>query len=160
MSPVTRHIAVVFALVSLAAGCANANNTQKGAAIGAVGGSALGAIVGHQFGKTGAGALVGGLAGTAVGALAGNAEDESEKREKLAKQVAYERRAREQRDYAMTNRDVVQMVSSGCSDRLICDTIRDRGGNFDMSPHAVVQLHQMGVEDNIISAMRRNNLNR
>jgi uncharacterized protein YcfJ len=143
--------------VVVASGCSNVNNTQKGAGLGAVGGTALGAVVGHQFGATGAGAVVGGLAGTAFGALAGNAQDEADRRDHLARQVAYERAARDRRSYQMGNRDVLHMVSSGCSEKLVCETIRDRGGQFDLSPESVIQLHQYGVSDGVIAAMRKHN---
>jgi uncharacterized protein YcfJ len=135
--------------VVVASGCSNVNNTQKGAG--------LGAVVGHQFGATGAGAVVGGLAGTAFGALAGNAQDEADRRDQLARQVAYERAARDRRSYLMSNRDVLHMVSSGCSDKLVCETIRDRGGQFELSPESVVQLHQYGCSDSVIAAMRKHN---
>src|SRR5207253_3539466 len=91
-------------------GCANANNTQRGAVLGGAGGAGLGAIIGHQFGATGAGALIGGLAGTAGGALAGNSKDEADKRDAYARQAHYERAARYREQRAMTNRDVVDMA--------------------------------------------------
>lgn len=165
MSPRDAMAARGFLLTTLLAscvtsGCSNVNNTQKGAGLGAVGGTALGAVVGHQFGATGAGAVVGGLAGTAFGALAGNAQDEADRRDHLARQVAYERAARDRRTYLMSNRDVLHMVSSGCSEKLVCETIRDRGGQFDLSPESVVQLHQYGVSDGVISAMRKHNASR
>jgi len=155
-----RMVAGALLAVAACSGCSNVNNTQKGAGLGAVGGTALGAVVGHQLGATGAGAVVGGLAGTAFGALAGNAQDEADRRDQLARQVAYERSARERRGSMMTNRDVWHMVSSGCSDKLVCETIRDRGGQFDLSPESVVQLHQYGVSDAVIASMRKNNASR
>lgn len=57
----------------LAAGCASANPTQKGAGAGAVLGAGLGAIIGHQSGHTGEGALIGAAAGGLGGAVVGNA---------------------------------------------------------------------------------------
>ena len=96
----------------------------------------------------------------AFGALAGNAQDEADRRDHLARQVAYERAARERRSYLMGNRDVLHMVSSGCSDKLVCETIRDRGGQFDLSPESVVQLHQYGVSDSVIASMRKYNATR
>lgn len=130
------------------------NSTQKGAALGAGGGAGLGAIVGHQFGHTGAGAAIGALAGTATGALVGNAKDEADRWDNYAKQAAYERnlRAREQR--AMSNRDVLDMAAGGVSDRRIIATIKDRGGNFDTSPQAIIYLNRYGVNDAVIEAMQ------
>src|SRR6185369_2563310 len=125
-------------------GCANANNTQKGAVLGGAGGAGLGAIIGHQFGATGAGALIGGLAGTAGGALAGNAKDEADKRDAYARQAHYEQQARYREHRAMTNRDVVDMASNGVSDRVIISAMADRGGNFDTSPQAIIAMQRNG----------------
>lgn len=141
-------------------GCANANNTQKGAVLGGAGGAGLGAIIGHQFGNAGAGALIGGLAGTATGALAGNAKDEADKRDAYARQASYERAARYREQRAMTNRDVVEMAASGVSDRVIISTMQDRGGSFDMSPGGVTTLHRNGVSDTVIQSMQAYNMHR
>ncbi|MEZ4794249.1 MAG: OmpA family protein [Flavobacteriaceae bacterium] len=56
----------------------NANNTQKGAVIGAAGGAILGAIIGNNAGKGGngeIGAVIGGVVGGAAGAIIGNKMD-------------------------------------------------------------------------------------
>lgn len=60
----------LIAMVAVAAvsGC---TQTEKGAAIGGLGGAAVGAAVSGDAG----GALVGGLAGATVGALIGNANE-------------------------------------------------------------------------------------
>lgn len=144
-------------LVATGAGCSNMNNTQKGAALGGAGGAGLGAIIGHQFGATGAGAAIGALAGTAGGALAGNAKDEADRRDNYARQAQYERGLRQRQARAMTNRDVSDMAGSGVSDQTIISTMRTRGGNFDTSPQAVIQLHNYGVSDAVIQAMQSNN---
>src|SRR6185369_16411346 len=104
-------------------GCANANNTQKGAVLGGAGGAGLGAIIGHQFGATGMGALIGGLAGTAGGAMIGNNKDEADRRDYWARQASYERQARVQMQRAVTNRDVMDMAANGVTDRVIISTI-------------------------------------
>jgi len=149
-------IVATLAAIS-SSGCANMNSTQKGAALGAAGGAGLGAIVGKQLGSTGAGAAIGALAGTATGALAGNMKDEADRRDNYARQATYERnlRAREQR--AMSNRDVLDMVSAGCSDQIIIRTMKDRGANFDTSPQSIIYLQRNGVSDNVIAAMQTNN---
>lgn len=154
----THEMAVRLLLGSLflatASGCANMNSTQKGAALGAGGGAGLGAIVGHQFGHTGAGAAIGALAGTATGALVGNAKDEADRRDNYAKQAAYERNLRVREQRAMTNRDVLDMAAGGVPDRRIIATIKDRGGNFDTSPQAIIYLNRYGVNDSVIEAMQ------
>ena len=56
----------------------NANNKQKGGAIGAAGGAILGAIIGNNAGKGGngeIGAVIGGVVGGAAGVLIGNKMD-------------------------------------------------------------------------------------
>lgn len=133
------------------------NSTQKGAALGAGGGAGLGAIIGHQFGSTGAGAAIGALAGTATGALVGNAKDEADRRDNYAKQVNHERNLRAREQKAMTNRDVMDMASGGVTDRRIIATIKDRGGNFELSPQSIIYLNRYGVSDTVIEAMQTNN---
>jgi len=54
------------------------NKAERGAAVGGVGGAALGGIVGSQSGRTGGGALIGGAAGAGAGALIGNQLDKEE----------------------------------------------------------------------------------
>jgi len=57
-------------------------NTQKGAAIGAVGGALAGQAIGHNTAST----LIGAGSGALVGALAGNAIDQSNAQRRLAQQ--------------------------------------------------------------------------
>lgn len=150
------RILLPLGLASLLAvtGCSNMNHTQKGAALGAAGGAGLGAVIGHQFGATGAGALIGGLGGTAVGALAGNSKDESEKRDRQAQQAAYQAQSRVREQRAITNRDVCDMVQEGVSDNLIINSIQTRGSRFDTSPSAIIALQQRGVSNAVISVMQ------
>ena len=56
----------------LIAGCAT-TPTQQGALLGGGTGAGIGAIIGHQKGKTAEGALIGGAAGAALGGLLGDA---------------------------------------------------------------------------------------
>jgi outer membrane protein OmpA-like peptidoglycan-associated protein len=66
---------LVFSLVLLYMGCAEMSRTQKGGAIGAGAGGALGAIIGHKAGSTVIGALLGAAIGGAAGAYIGNYMD-------------------------------------------------------------------------------------
>jgi len=59
----------------LFSGCASLNKTQKGGAIGAVGGGAMGAIIGKVAGNTGLGAIIGAAVGGATGAVIGHKMD-------------------------------------------------------------------------------------
>ena len=56
-------------------GCASMNRTQKGAAIGAAGGGAIGAVIGKASGNTGLGAVIGATVGGATGAVIGRKMD-------------------------------------------------------------------------------------
>lgn len=72
-------ISSLFLLASLFAGCSsvkNANNTQKGAGIGATAGALIGGIIGNnsKIGTVG-GALIGAAVGGGTGALIGNKMD-------------------------------------------------------------------------------------
>jgi outer membrane protein OmpA-like peptidoglycan-associated protein len=66
---------LVFCFALLYMGCAEMSRTQKGGAIGAGAGGALGAIIGHKAGSTVIGALLGAAIGGAAGAYIGNYMD-------------------------------------------------------------------------------------
>ena len=63
-----KKILMVVVAMAAVAGC---TQTEKGAAIGGLGGAAIGAAVSGDAG----GAIVGGLGGAAIGALIGNANE-------------------------------------------------------------------------------------
>ncbi|NER11337.1 OmpA family protein [Muriicola jejuensis] len=60
----------------------NANNTQKGAVIGATGGAVIGGVIGNNVGKgnTVLGAIIGGVVGGAAGGYIGNRMDRQAER--------------------------------------------------------------------------------
>lgn len=65
-------------LITSCSAVKNANNTQKGVAIGATTGALLGAVLGNNLGKGGNGALgavIGGVVGGATGGIIGNKMD-------------------------------------------------------------------------------------
>jgi uncharacterized protein YqgC (DUF456 family) len=67
-------IVAVGLTASVAAGCAGGPLTarEKGAGIGALGGAAVGGVIGNAKGHPGAGAAIGGAVGLGAGALIGN----------------------------------------------------------------------------------------
>jgi len=71
------RISMILVLSSalLFSSCASFNKTQKGGAIGAVGGGAMGAIIGKVAGNTGLGAIIGAAVGGATGAVIGHKMD-------------------------------------------------------------------------------------
>ena len=151
---IVEHL-IVGAFVAVAGvGCANMNNTEKGAAVGGVGGTVVGAIVGKQLGNTGAGAAIGAVTGLAAGALVGKSEDNAEERDNAARTAAYEHNMRVREARAVTNSDIVYMAQNGINDSIICNEIRTRGGRFDTSPQSIINLQRSGVSDTVIQAMQ------
>ncbi len=75
---VTRIVLLELVLIGalLIAGCES--SAGKGAAIGSLGGAGLGAIVGHQSGRTTEGALIGGAVGAGAGYVIGAEQDKKE----------------------------------------------------------------------------------
>ena len=67
-----RMLLVLIGISLIAAGCAT-TPTQQGALLGGGTGAGIGAIIGHQKGKTAEGALIGGAAGALAGGLIGDA---------------------------------------------------------------------------------------
>lgn len=146
------------------AGCANMNATQKGAVIGGAGGAGLGAVIGHQFGSSGAGAVIGGLAGTAAGALGGNMKDEADRRDAWRQQAIYERQRAENERYrriadakAISNSDIITMTQANVPDSVIVRSIQERGGRFDTSPQGLITLGNNGVSSTVMQVMQRYN---
>jgi hypothetical protein len=55
----------------------------------------------------------------------------------------------------LTNYDIVQMSQGGVSDDVIIGSIRSRGGQFDLSPEAVIILNQQKVGDKVVQYMQQ-----
>lgn len=68
-----------------ASGCASLSQTERGAVIGAAGGTAIGAIIGRQIGSTARGAVIGAAVGGAAGAVIGRQMDQQA--EELAESI-------------------------------------------------------------------------
>ncbi|HWS00150.1 MAG TPA: OmpA family protein [Prolixibacteraceae bacterium] len=71
-------LSLLFLSASIFSGCTsvkNANNTQKGAAIGVAGGAVLGGIIGRSTGNAALGAVIGAAVGGGTGAIIGNKMD-------------------------------------------------------------------------------------
>jgi phage tail tape-measure protein len=82
-------------------GCSSMSTTQKGAAIGGLGGAAAGGLVGSAVRHPVAGALVGGALGAGGGALIGNQlqgheEVQAQQQEEINRQSSELRRQREE----------------------------------------------------------------
>ena len=71
-----RASACLLAAAVSTTGCATWGKTEKGAVIGAAGGGALGALIGHKTGSTVRGVLIGAVVGGAAGAIIGRKMDQ------------------------------------------------------------------------------------
>lgn len=79
MKNLGKGLVLVLSAALFLSSCASLNKTQKGGAIGAVGGGAMGAIIGKVAGNTGLGAIIGAAVGGATGAVIGNKMDKQAK---------------------------------------------------------------------------------
>jgi hypothetical protein len=125
----------------LAIGCHPRNHTEHGVMLGSALGALAGGVIGHQSGNAVDGAALGAVAGGLTGAVVGNANDERDQA------LASTRRHHEN---AVTNYDLVRMTQSGVSDEVIVNTVRTRGGEFDLGPNAIIDLKNQGVSDEVI----------
>jgi outer membrane lipoprotein SlyB len=99
-----RHGVTTFIALPLVVGflgCSSMSTTQKGAAIGGLGGAAAGGLVGSAVRHPVAGALVGGALGAGGGALIGNQlqgheEIQQQQQEEINRQSSELRRQREE----------------------------------------------------------------
>jgi uncharacterized protein YcfJ len=132
------------------------NNAVGGAVVGTGLGALTGAIVGSAFGRrdAAAGALIGAAAGGVGGALIGHAQDERNQQTRDAVQAQYQQAQAAAEQNALHNNDIVYMVKNGLSEQVIVNSMRERGGRFDTSPDAIVQLKANGVSDAVIYAMQ------
>lgn len=71
----SKYIAIGFVAIFLVSTACKSSKTQKGGAIGAGAGGAIGAIIGSQSDNTAEGAIIGAMIGGAAGALIGNYMD-------------------------------------------------------------------------------------
>lgn len=79
MKNLGKGLVLVLSAALFLSSCSSLNKTQKGGAIGAVGGGAMGAIIGKVAGNTGLGAIIGAAVGGATGAVIGNKMDKQAK---------------------------------------------------------------------------------
>jgi outer membrane lipoprotein SlyB len=87
-----KYALIVFVTLSLVGGslgCSGPLTTrEKGAGIGALGGAAVGGIIGSAVGRPGTGAAVGGLLGLGAGALIGDQmQGQEQKQQEQQKQI-------------------------------------------------------------------------
>ncbi len=121
------------------------NAALVGTGIGAVAGAALGDNSGHAA----RGAVLGAATGAIAGSLIGSAEEARVERDVALAELAAHRQP------ALQNHDLVYMAQNGLGEEVIINAIHTRGGSFDLTPAALVQLRQSGVGDRVIVAAQQ-----
>ena len=124
--------------------------TERGAAIGGIGGALAGAAIGKNNGDTGAGALIGGAVGLVTGAVVGNSVEQKARAQAYQQQRAYQM----QMSRAVSNTDVITMAHNGLSEDVIINHIRENGVQRRPEVSDVILLHKNGVGEATIAAMQ------
>jgi outer membrane lipoprotein SlyB len=138
-----------------------AQNTQRGAVLGGLGGAVVGGLIGDHNDKAGAGAAIGGAIGVVSGAVLGNARDKEINAQRQRQQYYQQQRvyAQQQRQYSQTQaavsiNDVITMTRSGLSDSVVMNQIQTRGVQQQLQVSDIIAMHQQGVSDVVISTMQ------
>lgn len=147
-------ICVACGLLSVLTGCRTANHAETGGLVGAGFGGVVGSMIGSRSGHSGTGALLGAITGAVVGGLAGEVEDARDERDAAVAQAQYERHMSAQ---SVSNLDLITMSQAGLSDQVIVNAVQTRGGQFDLSPNAIIELKNRGVSDYVILTIQQLN---
>lgn len=126
------------------------SNAQQGAGLGGIAGAIIGGIAGHQNDETLGGVAIGGMVGALAGGLAGKSQDRMQfEQQQYQQQVFQERVGR-----AVSLEDAVILTRSGVSPNLIINQINDHGVTHRLVVNDIIQLHQNGVSESVITAMQ------
>ncbi|HEX3870052.1 MAG TPA: glycine zipper domain-containing protein [Pirellulales bacterium] len=138
-------------LLLVVTGCQSPYYTDRGAAIGGLGGAGVGALVGSASGHPLTGALIGAGTGAVGGALVGNGLDQIEARNRA--QIASQM-GRQLPPGGTQINDVLAMTRSGVQEELVINHIRANGMARPLQAGDLIVLQQQGVSTNIISTMQ------
>ncbi len=154
-------LAVFSCLWGIGGRSAQAQNTQRGAILGGLGGAVVGGLIGDHNDKAGAGAAIGGAIGAVSGAVLGNARDKEVSAQAQQQRYYQQERvyAQQQQQYAQIQsavsiNDVVTMSRSGLSDSVMINQIQTRGVQQQLQVSDIIAMHQQGVSDIVISSMQ------
>ena len=142
----------ILSLASCASGPSPHENRTQGTLIGAALGGLGGAAIGNHNQNTLAGAAIGTAAGAVAGAAIGEAQD---------KKVAREQAERQERAWetlvtqGVTPGCLIGMLESQLPEEVIITHIETTGLAHPLEPEDLVALSQAGVPDSLIQAMQR-----
>ncbi len=151
----SRYSVLAALFLTIASGCQNMNHTEYGALVGSGLGAVVGSAIGRHNGDRGAGALIGAATGAVAGGLVGNAEDARIERDAALAHAHFTEQAHQADLLALTNYDLIKMTHNGVGDEVIINSVATRGGRFDLSPDAVINLKNSGVSDRVIIAVQK-----
>ena len=137
--------------VVASAGCTSPYYTDRGALVGGVAGTGVGAVVGEAVGHPGVGALVGAGVGTLTGAAVGNGLDNIEARNRA--QIAATL-GRQVPPGTVALPDVIAMTKAGVNEELIVNHIRANGIAHPLQAGDLIALQNAGVSPRVIAALQ------
>jgi hypothetical protein len=143
--------AALAAVALVGAGCTSPYYTDRGALVGGVTGTGVGALVGEAVGHPGVGALVGAGVGTLTGAAVGNSLDNIEARNR-AQIAATLGRQVPPGNVALP--DVIAMTQAGVNEELIVNHIRTNGIARPLQSGDLIALQSAGVSPRVIAALQ------
>lgn len=151
-------IAAIAILLSSSVPLAAQHNSQRGAVVGGLGGAIAGSIIGDHNDEAGAGAVIGGALGAVAGAIMGNATDRDAAAMRYQTPSAYGAAPSYQPAYprgAVSPQDAIEMTRAGLADNVIINHVHQYGVQRPLEVNDIIQLHQQGVREPVISAMQR-----
>ncbi|MFM8323608.1 MAG: glycine zipper domain-containing protein [Pirellulaceae bacterium] len=130
----------------------------QGVGMGGLAGAVIGGVIGHQNDELAEGALIGGAVGAIAGGVIGHQKDQQAARQRYYRQQAYANTYRN--GYAVpasvgvTTADVLHLTRNRVPDNLIIQHLYSQGVQRRIQVQEIIQLHQLGVSEPVISAMQ------
>jgi outer membrane lipoprotein SlyB len=140
---------MLLLLTGSSVGCAYDNYAQRGALLGGVTGTALGAAIGEANDAPLAGAAVGAIAGSLTGAAIGDGVDQD-----VAMQQTYLAAQQQRSAQAVSAAQLIQMSQSGLGDAVIITHIQNHGVQFTPTANDLISLKSQGVSDGVLNAVQ------
>ncbi len=148
----------IAGMLIFSSGCSSMNNTQVGAANGAVMGGFLGALAGAVATRNPvgllAGAGIGATAGAGIGAANGSAIDRAQERQVQAINNANETAVLAAQNPVLSLNQIGEMARQGVSDAIIVNQIYNTGSTYILSAEQITWLRAQRVSDYVISVMQ------
>jgi hypothetical protein len=127
--------------------------------MGGLAGAVIGGVIGHQNDELAEGALIGGAVGAIAGGVIGHQKDQQAARQRYYRQQTYANTYRNgyvvPASVGVTTADVLHLTRNRVPDNLIIQHLYSQGVQRRIQVQEIVQLHQLGVSEPVISAMQQ-----